>query len=413
MVSQWYDPEGSSAALPGVISRALLDQGHEVDVLTGFPNYPDGKVFPGYKVRPYAREVIRGITVHRAPLYASHDSRASRRAVNYATFAAGAAAVGVLKLPKVDAVLVHGTPATAALPALALKALRRTPFVFHVQDLWPQTVVNSGFLRGGARAGRVERVLHPYCDLVYRAASAVAVTSPGMKPQITARGIPAEKVVLVPNWADETAFVPAPKDASLAAELGINRAFTVMYAGIFGNYQALDVLLTAAALLKDRRDIGFALVGGGVAETSLRAIVAREGLDSVTFVPVQPFERMGAILSLGDLQLISLQDLPLFRATLPSKLQATLAAGRPILGALAGDAAEVVEKSGGGVMVQPGSATAMADAILRMADAPAGEKVAMGRRGRAFYLDNYSQAVTVARLSSLLEDAASKVRVRA
>ncbi len=408
MVSQWYDPEGSSAAVPGVISRSLARRGHDVDVLTGFPNYPAGKVFSGYRVRPYSREVMRGVTVHRAPLYASHDTRASRRAANYLTYAAGAAAVGLTRLPKPDAVLVHGTPATAAIPALALRAVRRSPFVFHVQDLWPDTVLSSGFLRSGGRA--LEGSLQRYCDLVYRAATTVAVTSPGMAEQIAARGISDQKIEFVPNWADEQSFRPAAKDPALAAAVGITRRFTVMYAGNFGDYQALDVLVECARLLRHRSDIGFALVGGGVEERLLRSTVTREQLDGVTFVPPQPFDRMADILALGDVQLVSLKDLPLFRVTLPSKLHATLAAGRPILGAVSGDAAEAVTRSGGGVVVPPGSAEAMTGVIVKLADAPPEHVRAMGERGRAFYWANYSEDVSVGRLLELLEGAASRGR---
>jgi colanic acid biosynthesis glycosyl transferase WcaI len=406
MVSQWYDPEGSSAALPGVISRALAGLGHEVHVVTGFPNYPEGKVYPGYRVKPYAREHIRGITVHRSPLYASHDSRAARRAANYLTFASGAAAVALTKLPRVDAVLVHGTPATAAIPALALKALRRVPFVYHVQDLWPQTVVHSGFL--GSGHSHIERALHRYCDLVYRSASTVAVIAPGMRQHIAARGVPHDKIALVPNWADEAAFRPVPKDRALAERLGIDRRFTLMYAGIFGKYQSLDVVLAAAKLLRDRDDIGFALVGGGVQEAALRSAAERDRLDNVAFVPLQPFERMADILALGDLQLISLPDLPLFRSTLPSKLQATMAAGRPILAAVAGDSAEVVDRAGAGIAVTPGSAQEMAEAVARLADSAPETVAAMGERGRAYYLANFSQAVAAERLSGLLESAAGR-----
>lgn len=406
MITQWYDPEGSSAALPGVISRALVNQGHEVHVVTGFPNYPEGKVFPGYRVKPYAREEIRGVTVHRSPLYASHDSRASRRAANYLSFAAGATAIALTRLPRIDAALVHGTPATAAIPALALKALRGVPFVFHVQDLWPQTVMNAGFL--GRGTSRAEAALHRYCDLTYHAASAVAVIAPGMVQHITARGVPQSKLSLVPNWADEAAFRPVPKDPVLAAQLGLARRFTVMYAGIFGKYQNLGVLIDAARQLRHRRDIGFALVGGGVEEASLRASVARQGLDNVTFVPLQPFDQMASILALGDVQLISLQDLPLFRSTLPSKLQATMAAGRPILGALVGDAAEVIDRSGAGLSVKPGSCEEMVNAIQRLADASEGELRTMGQRGRGYYTANFSESVGVGRLATLLEDAARR-----
>jgi glycosyltransferase involved in cell wall biosynthesis len=275
--------------------------------------------------------------------------------------------------------------------------------VFHVQDLWPQTVVNAGFLSGGT--SRVERVLHRYCDHVYRRASTVAVIAPGMVRQIAERGVPDDKLEVVPNWADESAFRPVEKSPALAAELGLDREFTVMYAGIFGKYQNLGVLLDAARDLRDRRSIGFALVGGGVEEQRLRDRVAAEGLDNVRFVPMQPFDRMADVLALGDVQLVSLKDLPLFHSTLPSKLQATLAAGRPIIGAVMGDAATVIRDSGAGITVTPGSTSEMVSAITTLAEMTVPQRVTLGEQGRTYYLDNFSEKVALERLTGLLERA--------
>lgn len=407
MLSQWYDPEAGSAAQAGVIARALHRRGAHIEVLTGFPNYPSGQLAEGYRVRPYQREVLDGITVHRAPLWPNHDSAALGRAVNYLSWAAGAAAVGSVKAPPVDAVLVHSTPATAGLPALALRAGRRIPFVVQVQDLWPQTVLSSDFLTEGRRA-RVERPLNAMCDAIYRRASAIAVTSPGMAPLIASRGVPEHKIRLAANWADESVFRPAPRNESLARRLGLTRPFTFMYAGNFGPYQGLDTLLDAAERLRHRTDVGVALVGGGVRESWLRNEVARRGLDAVTFVPPIPFAEMTDVLALGDAHLVSLQDLPVFRTTLPSKLQATLAAGRPVIGAVTGDAAGVIEASGAGVVVPPGDSAALATAIARLAGSTPEGIRALGDSGRAYYLETFSEEATSHVLLDLLRAAAGR-----
>jgi len=330
MISQWYDPERGSAIMSGTIARALRELGNEVQVVTGFPNYPDGRLYPGYRVRPYKREQLQGITVHRAPLYVSHDSDPKRRAANYLTYAASASAIAATRLGKLDATLVHSTPATAAIPAMARRILRRTPYVVHVQDLWPQTVTSSGFLAEGQHR-RAEGLLHRYCDSVYRHAALIAVTSPGMADLIIARGVDSRKISVIPNWADERHFQPALPSPDIVKKLGPFRPFTVMYGGAMGEVQALDVLIDAAEILRNQRDIGFLLVGGGVSERSLKARASDARLDNVRFLGHQPVERMAEVLSLGDAQIISLKDLPIFRTTLPSKIQATLAAGRPSL----------------------------------------------------------------------------------
>ncbi|HMM93623.1 glycosyltransferase family 4 protein [Phycicoccus sp.] len=411
MVTQWFDPEGGSAAQAGVIARSLKRHGAHVEVLTGFPNYPSGQVADGYRIRPYLRETLDGITVHRAPLWPSHDSAATRRMLNYLSWAAGAGVVGALRAPPADAVLVHSTPGTAGLPALALKATRRLPFVVHVQDLWPQTVLASDFLASG-RARRLERPLHLMCDTIYRHASAIAVTSPSMAPRVAERGVPSDKIRVAANWADESIFRPVARDEDLAQRLGLTRPFTFMYAGNLGPYQGLDTLLDAAALLRDRTDIGIAVVGGGVREQALRNRARTMGLQAVQFVGPVPFAEMTPVLALGDAHLVSLQDLPLFRMTLPSKLQATLAAGRPLVGAVTGDAALVVRESGAGPVVTPGDAPALAGAIRNLADLSREALADRGRRARAHYVDNFSEDVSSRVLLELLEQAAG-TRARA
>lgn len=400
LVSQWYDPERGAAAVPGTIARSIARQGHDVEVLTGFPNYPSGSIHSGYRLRPYQLENMQGVFVHRAPLYPSHDSHPLRRAVNYLSFAIASTPVALMKLGKVDAVLVHSSPATVAIPAIALRVARRKPFVVHIQDLWPQTVVSSGFL-GERGASLVERVLHRFCDAVYKRAHTIVVTSPGMAGLIAQRGVDESKITFVPNWTDESAFKPAKRDEGLARELGITSKFTVMYAGNLGEFQNLSLVVEAATLLRDDSDIGFVFVGSGVEEESLRRMVSDRSLRNVTFVEQQPFDRMSAVLALGDVQLVSLKDFPLFRTTLPSKLQATMAAGRPIIGAVTGDAANVIRDSGAGLVVTPGSASELASAVRQMFAEPE-NLMRYGDAGRAHYEEHFSEAVASTKLSALL-----------
>lgn len=180
-----------------------------------------------------------------------------------------------------------------------------------------------------------------------------------------------------------------------------------MYAGNFGEFQSVDMAIEAATLLEHRTDIAFAMVGGGVEESRLRAMVAERNLSNVTFIPQQPFGQMAKILALGDIQFISLKDMPLFRTTLPSKLQATLATGRPIIGAVTGDAAEVIAKSGAGLVVTPGSAPELAAAISTLAGRPQ-QLLAHAEASRSHYQTQFSEAVSSKKLSELLSDAAAR-----
>ncbi len=407
-ISQWFDPEQGSAALPGVIARAFAARGHEVHVLTGFPNYPHGALYDGYRVRAYQHEVMDGLEVHRAPLWVNHDDRALRRAGNYLSFAAGASAVAVSRLPEVDVAWVHGTPATAAIPALALKRRRGTPFVLHIQDLWPDTVTASGFLSTG-RAGRVERALHRFCDVTYRSAEHVAVTAPTMLDRLRERGVPESKLSYLPNWADERAFRPVPDRVAAKRALGVDDRFTVMYAGNFGEFQALDTVVRTAERLRHRDDVQFVLVGGGVEEERLKRAVRSADLPNVRFIGSQPFDRMAEVLAAGDVQLVSLRDRPLSRMTLPSKLQATLAAGRPIIGAIAGDAARVIADSGAGVCVTPGSDAEMAGAVEKLAAMGVAALESMAVAARRHYEDHYAQDTALRGVDQLMSGTQERV----
>lgn len=405
ILSHWYDPEGGAAAGPGTIARVLRRQGHDIDVVTGYPIYPSGRVADGYRIRPYQREVREGVTVHRAPIYPSHDTRAAHRMANYLSYAASGSILAAAVLRQCDVLYVYSTPATAAIPALGLAAVRHLPMVAHIQDLWPQTVTASGFV-ADAPASRMERVLHRYCDLVYRQATTIAVTSPGMVDLIAERGISRNRLRFVPNWAEESSFSPTTKDPALADELGLHAPFTVMYAGNLGEMQQLDTVLDAASQLLHEPGLEIALVGGGVMANHLAARIEREGLHNVRLIEPQPFGRMSSVLALGDVQLITLKDVPLYRSTLPSKLQATLASGRPIIGTLAGDAAEVVENSGAGVNTPPGDADALAEAIRAMRARGQVGLAEMGRAGRAHYEAYYSERVVGDHLEALLREAA-------
>lgn len=411
VISHWYDPEGGAAAGPGTIARAISARGHEVHVVTGFPNYPTGKVFDGYRVKFYQRETMSGdVVVHRSPIYPSHDRKPLHRMANYASFAISGAAVASSVLRSCDAVLVYSSPATAALPAIVLGSFTNVPFVMQIQDLWPDTVANSGFIADREMSKRITRPLEQFCNLTYRRAHSIAVTSPGMATLLAERNVDPKKMLYVPNWADESNFTPRPLNPKLKADLGLSRRFVAMYAGNLGEMQDLDTIVAAARLLHGYNDIEIALVGAGVAEQRLRTLVENHRLENVTFIPAQPFSRMSDLLAVGDVQLVTLKNIPLYGATTPSKLQANLAAGRPIVASLAGDGKKIVLNANAGRVTTPGSPRALAEGIREMYSLSEHERAALGHNGRCYYMQNFSERVCGDRLTKMLVSAAEAVR---
>ncbi len=407
-LTQWFDPEpGALRGLP--LARWLTARGHRVQVITGFPNYPGGKVYPGYRIRPYQREVMDGVEVVRVPLFPSHDRSALRRILNFASFALSSATIGTALAHPAEVGFVYHPPPTVALGALVQKALRGLPFVYHIADMWPQSVVESGMIRGERAKKAANALIHAWCDRVYAAAAAVTVLSPGFKRLLVERGVPAEKIHVVYNWTDETHFRPMPGDPALAAELGFAGRFNIVYAGNMGLFQGLSTAIRAAALVRQANPaIQLVLVGTGQEEAQLKDLAASLGADNVRFVGRREFWEMPAINAISDALLVHLRDFDFFRTTIPSKVQVSLASGRPVLMAVPGDAADIVRAANCGVTCACENPEAMAQAMLELAAAPREELAAMGERGARYYHEHMSLDIGGRQMLALFEATAAR-----
>ncbi|MDA8117008.1 MAG: glycosyltransferase family 4 protein [Actinomycetota bacterium] len=402
-LTQWFDPEPMFKGL--AFARELVRRGHEVEVLTGFPNYPGGRVYPGYRIRLRQREVLDGIRITRVALFPSHDRSAVGRAANYLSFALSAATVGVASVRGADVAYVYHPPATIALPAIVLKLFRWVPYVLDIQDLWPDSLRASGMVRGRL----VLAAMAAWCRAAYRMASRIAVQSPGFKRALAARGVADGKVEVVYNWCDESVIARAPRDEELARSLGMAGRFNVMFAGTMGKAQALEEVLQAAALLGPAApEVQFVFVGGGVETESLKARAAGMALGNVLFLPRCPPSEIGPILSQADVLLVHLRDDPLYEITIPSKTQAYMALGRPILMAVKGDAAALVEASHSGVTCVPGDGKSIAAAVEALLRTGPADLRRMGNNAAAFYERELSMAVGAAKIERLLAGAAGR-----
>ena len=398
MVTQWFDPEPTFKGQ--LFAQELARRGHEVEVITGFPNYPGGRVYDGYRIRPYQREVVDGIVVHRVPLYPSHDSSALKRVLNYASFACSAG-LKVLTGRRPDVVYVYHPPGTVALPAALARIVRGVPFVYDVQDLWPDTLAATGMLPDGKVLDVVGRAM----DLTYRLAQHVVVLSPGFRDRLIGRGVDPAKVSVIENWCDEQQ-IALPERESARAALGFGEDFTVVFAGTMGPAQALDTVLDAAVLLRDEPGIRVVLIGTGIEVDRLCARVEAEGISNVQILPRRPIDEIGQVLVAGDALLVHLKDDPLFEITIPSKTQAYLHAGRPVLMGVRGDAADLVMKAGAGLVFPPQDPAGLADAVRRMRSLSIADREAMGARGAEHYQEALSLEVGTERFAEVLESAA-------
>ena len=398
-----FQPEpGCVKGLP--IAKWLMEHGYEVEVLTGFPQYPVGRVYPGYKTRLLFREVLDGVPVCRVPIFPSHDLSALRRALTYSSFAFFAALYGIWSVRKADVVFYFDNTPTTGSVAWLYRRLRGAKVVMHVADLWPDSVVTSGMVRPRWLESALVKVISAWMRCLYRDASAITVLSPGFKRILVERGVPAEKIDLVYNSAEEDKFFPTERDGALADEIGIDTSkFVVLYAGNIGPMQGLDTVVEAAALLKGRDDVQFVVMGTGPEESRIKALAEERGTTNLTFVDRQPLERMSAINALAGALLVHLKDLPFLHSTIPGKTQAALACARPILIGVSGDAAGLVERAGAGLAFTPESPESLAEAVRQMADMTMEEREEMGRSGRRFYERELATEVGGRQMEAILE----------
>lgn len=392
IVSFFYQPEPNDIKIH-LLAKELVARGHTVTTITTFPNYPSGRIYEGYKQRLWRKEIKDGVRIFRVPLYPNHTRSGIKRALSYASFMVTAATLGLMRCGRADVMWVYHPPLTTGMAGVWMSFFRRAPFVLDIQDMWPETLKATGMLNNERALRWIGRV----ANWIYRRAKALTVNAPGMKTSIIAKGIPQDKIVVMPNWADETIYMPKPKDETIGEKYGFKNKFNLMFAGNMGLVQALDKVIESAELLKDLPDVQFVMIGDGLEYENLQKMVKERGLTNVIFLGRHPATTMPDFFAWADGLLITLTDDPLYAMTIPSKTQSYLACGRPIICAVAGDGADVVNLANAGFTCPPENPHALADAIRRLYALSPTERDTMGANGRQFYLDHFQQRAIVDR----------------
>jgi glycosyltransferase involved in cell wall biosynthesis len=401
-ITQWYRPE--PLTYQSDLAETLQAQGHEVCVLTGFPNWPTGKVMSGYRIKTWQREVLGGVQVIRVPLFPDHSNSTRRRVMNFSSFALSCACIAPWLMPRCDLVHCNFPPVTLGPPTWMLSRLMRAPMTFEVQDLWPETMAATGMVTNPRILKWVDRL----AMWGYHRSAAIRVISPGFRDHLVEKGVPPDKIHVIPNWVDIERYKPRPADPRLAQELGLADRVNIMYAGTMGRAQGLDTLLEAAALLRDLSQVQFVLIGDGTELKNLKTFAAEQQLNNVKFLPRVSPEQIANYYPLAELMFVATRDDPLFRITIPHKIYAYMANGKPILGALAGNPAEVIQTSGAGVICPPGRPQALADAIRSFLTLTPEQRQALGRNGLRTVRKNYNRDLIVRQVEELFEETVKK-----
>ncbi len=402
-LSQYFPPEvGATQQRAYEMARHMVLAGHEVTLVTEVPNHPAGIIRPEYRLRGWTRESLEGIDVIRVWVWASPRKSFLNRVLFYGSFMAGATLAGaVLARGPFDLIYATSPPLLVGGAALALSRLRRTPLVFEARDLWPEAAVALGELRS-ERAIRWATRLEEAC---YVRARGIVVVTEGLRDRLLARGIPEEKLALIPNGSNvETFRFRQDGREEVRAALGAEDAFIVAFAGNHGLALDLQTIVAAAERLALDPGVRLLLVGEGPRKQTLRAIVESRGLTNVTLLPECPQERVPDYLSAADAVMIPLLGNDIFRMALPLKLFDGWSCERPVILGLEGESAQMMERVGGGIAVRPGDPAALVAAILRLRGEPDEARV-MGQRGRKFVVNNHSRRMLAERLIAWLEPA--------
>lgn len=396
IVTQYFWPE---AFRINDLVQALIARGHSLEVLTGQPNYPGGRILPGYSSLTRKRSETLGSSVVRVPLVARGNGSGLRLAANYLSFAASASILGVTAMRKpADVVLAYEpSPVTVALPALALGRRLGAPVLMWIQDLWPDTLraagaINDGWVMG--TASWLTRRLH-------RAMDGLFVQSQAFTPLLASQGVPPAKITYLPNWAEDY-FEPRSVAPTAPERREMPRGFVVLFAGNIGVSQGLEVLLGAAERLRDLEDLRWVVLGEGRQAGWLRSQVNERELKNVHLLGQRPSETMPTWFALADALLVTLKPDPVYALTIPSKIQAYMACGRPILASLDGVGAREVEDSGAGLTSSAGDADGLAAITRKLYRLSPSEREAMGSRARAHYDINFDREMLIDRLEGVL-----------
>ncbi|MBX7190681.1 MAG: glycosyltransferase family 4 protein [Sandaracinaceae bacterium] len=399
VLNQHYWPEiAATAQLLHDLCVDLGAAGHEVKVVCGQPSY---RLLEGQEADLPRREVERDVRIVRVPSYRPARRTIPRRVAHYASYFASSFAES-LREP-VDVALVQSTPPLLlGASGTLLRALRRTPFVYVVQDLYPDVALHLGVLRPGPLARAVELA----ANTLYRRAAHVIAISDGMADRLVARGVPRGRITVIHNWADTSAIEEAPRDNEFARAHDLVEPLVVQYSGNVGLSQGLEQLPRAAELLRDL-PVRFVVVGDGNAREPLEHEVRVRGLRHVRFLPPQPRERLGELLASADVGLVTMRR-GIGGDLVPSKLYGIMAAARPVLAAVEGssEVARVIGAHGCGVCVAPESPEALAEGVRAMLAMSPAERGAMGRAGRIACESVFSRRAATAAYDRVLRSVA-------
>ena len=385
-----YLPDAApNASVMTTLAEGLADLGHEVFVVTAFPHYGQNSPYVGYGGWRFKYESFNGIRISRTPIYVGKEGSTVGKILSWLSFNL-IGTWAALKAPRVDVIISPSPPPTLGLSDWLLSRLWRIPFIYNVQDIYPDVAIEQGLLANPQLIALLQKLER----LVYDKAAAMTVVSDVHRARLLAKGVPPRKVVVIPNAVDTDFLRPLPRSNPWSAEQRLDGRFVVTYAGNIGVSQGLETILDAARSLRQREHILFLVIGRGTGKSLLEAQARSRELTNIRFLPYQPRDSVPQLYASADVHLVFLR--PDVASSFPSKTYSIMAAGRPLLAVVDGgnEVGSLVRRTNTGLVVQPKNPQALVKAILRLAHDQE-TRHRMGERARR-YVERHHSKQTVA-----------------
>jgi glycosyltransferase involved in cell wall biosynthesis len=397
--SQHFNPE--NFRVNDVAKALCLDHQYQVSVVTGKPNYPSGKLFPGYKFLKI-KDNWSGIEVNRVPIWLRRDGGIFNLSLNYLTYIVSATFYSCLKLSKLnpDVVFCYATsPLLQAIPAILYSKIFKKKIIINVQDLWPESLSATGKINNRF----IIYIVDKFVKWIYENSDLILAQSNAFIERI-GRYTNVDKVKYWPNSVDDIFLYPSNKDSNLPSRLIEENIFKVMFAGNIGSAQSVDTIFKVALNLKPYSQIKFFIVGDGSSKLYLENMVHKFALNNIVMLGQFPIAEMPSLLNRADVLLITLANKDIFSLTIPNKLQAYMAIGKPILGAINGEASKLILQSQSGICVPADDSLGLSKGVLEMYQLPKENLDQMGRNGQNYFRKNFLHKNLVIRLDKYIND---------
>lgn len=398
VVTQYFWPEEFRI---NDICKGILEKGHEVEVLTGLPNYPGGSLYSGYSFFRRGSRNYEGIRVHRSYVIPRGKGNKVMLALNYFSFIFFTLFhIPNLLFKKFDKIFVFQTsPITAAIPAIVVKKLKKIPCSIYIQDLWPDTFYSIVPIKNK----KIRTLLQKICTSIYNSFDLLFIASRGYNDILVKNNISADKIVYLPQWAENLYLDDKYYKKSSNNLETSSKDFIITFAGNIGKAQSVETIIKAAKLCKENKNIKWIILGDGSEFNSIKQMIEDYGLkDTVFMLGRKPVTEMPYYYSKSDALIVTLGDSYILKITLPAKVQSYMASGKPILGAISGEGMKVIKESNCGLVCESGDYEGLCKNVIKLFNMSEEERKKIGENGKRYFMDNYLRSKLLDKLEDYL-----------